>query len=56
MAKKQSFGDKVKRKALENKRMAQIVIAEKKTNGHFRFKSKMVDADTVQAEIKASKN
>ena len=56
MAKKQSFGDKVKRQSLEAKRMAQIVIAEKKENGHFRFKSKMVNVDSVKDELKADKS
>jgi len=56
MAKKQSFGEKVKRKSLEAKRMAQIVVAEKKPNGHFRFKSKMVEADSIKAEIKAARS
>ena len=56
MAKKQTFGDKVKKKSLEAKRMAQIVVAEKKSNGHFRFKSKMVDSESVQAEIKAAQS
>jgi len=56
MAKKQSFGDKVKRRSLEARRMAQVVVAEKKQNGHIRFKSKMIDADSVQAEIKAARS
>jgi hypothetical protein len=56
MAKKQSFGDKVKRKNLEAKRMAQIVIAEKKSNGHYRFKSRMVEVDAVKDELKAARS
>ena len=56
MAKKQSFGDKVLRQKLEAKRMAKIVVAEKKANGQYRFRSKMVDANDVKAELAAAKN
>lgn len=56
MAKKQSFGDKVRRQKAEAKRMAQIVVSEKKANGHFRFKTKMVDVSTVKDELAAAKD
>jgi len=56
MAKKQSFGDKVRKQKAEAKRMAQIVVSEKKANGHFRFKTKMVDASVVKDELAAAKN
>jgi hypothetical protein len=56
MAKKQSFGDKVLRQKAEAKRMAKIVFAEKKANGHHSFKSKMVNASDVKAELAAAKN
>ena len=36
--------------------MAQLVISEKKENGHFRFKTKMVELGQVKAEIAAAKN
>jgi len=39
---------------VENK-MAKVVIAEKKENGQYRFRAKMVAIDNVQAEIKASR-
>lgn len=55
MAKKQTFGDKLKRQGKDTKRMAQLVTAEKKGNGHYRFKSKMVNAESVRAEIKAAR-
>jgi hypothetical protein len=55
MAKKQSFGDKVLRQKAEAKRMAKIVLAERKDNGHIRFRSKMVDINDVKAELKASR-
>jgi hypothetical protein len=55
MAKKQSFGDKVLRQKAEAKRMAKIVIAEKKENGHHSFRSKMVDLSDVKAELAAAK-
>ena len=56
MAKKQSFGDKVLRSKRDAKRMAKMVIAEKKENGQYRFKTKMVDAANVKAELAAAKN
>jgi hypothetical protein len=55
MAKKQSFGDKVLRQKAEAKRMAKIVFAEKKDNGHHSFRSKMVDVNDVKAELAAAK-
>ena len=55
MAKQQSFSDKVKKKDRDIKRMAQIVVAEKKTNGHYRFRSKMIDAATVKDELAAAR-
>ncbi len=56
MAKKQSFGDKVLRQKRETKRMAKVIFSEKKENGHYRFRSKMVDATNVQSEIAASRS
>ena len=56
MAKKQSFGDKVLRQKADAKKMAKIVVAERKDNGQFRFRSKMVHVDTVQQEIQAARN
>lgn len=53
MAKKQSFGDKVLKAKAEAKRMAKIVVAEKKANGHYSFKHKMVDANDVKDELAA---
>ncbi len=38
----------------ENK-MAKIVVAEKKENGQYRFRQKMVHLDQVQNEIKAAR-
>lgn len=55
MAKKQSFGDKVRRQKVPSKRMAQLVISEKKANGHFRFKTKMVELSQVKDELAAAK-
>ena len=53
MAKKQSFGDKVLRAKAEARRMAKIVAAEKKPNGHYSFKQKMVDVNDVKDELAA---
>ncbi|MBO6574574.1 MAG: hypothetical protein JJ896_04105 [Rhodothermales bacterium] len=55
MAKKQSFGDKVLRQKAEAKRMAKVVVAERKENGHIRFRAKMVDVNDVKEELKAAK-
>ena len=54
MAKTQSFGDKVRKKKQEVKQMAKVVVAEKKPNGQYRFREKMVPLDDVQAELKAA--
>lgn len=37
------------------RKMARIVVAEKKDNGHYSFRQKMVPLDTVQDELKAAK-
>jgi len=55
MAKKQSFGDKVLRQKADIKKMAKIVIAKRNPNGHFSFRSKMVDANDVKEELKAAR-
>ncbi|WP_456427177.1 DUF4295 family protein [Rhodocaloribacter sp.] len=55
MAKKQSFGDKVRKQKEEARRMARVVLAEKKPNGQYRFRQKMVDMDEVQKELKAAR-
>ena len=55
MAKKQSFGDKVLKQKAQVKRMARIVFAKKKENGHHSFRSKMVDVSDVKAELAAAK-
>lgn len=39
---------------VENK-MAKIVVAEKKENGQYRFRQKMVQLDNLQAELKAAR-
>jgi hypothetical protein len=56
MAKKQTFGDKVLQAKREQKRMAKVVLAEKKPNGQYRFKTKMVDASEVKAELAAARS
>lgn len=54
MAKKQSFGEKVRKQKEERRQMAKLVVAEKKANGQYRFREKMVALDEVQAELKAA--
>jgi len=40
----------------EDKKMAKVIIAEKKKNGAYRFRQKMVPIDDVQKELKAAKS
>ena len=54
MAKKQSFGDKVKKQRDAGRQMVKIVAAEKKANGQYRFKAKMVRQEDVQAQLAAA--
>ena len=56
MAKKQSFGDKVLRNKRDVKRMAKLVVAEKKENGHYRFRTRMIDTADIKAELAAARN
>ncbi|MEM1118532.1 MAG: hypothetical protein AAF845_04555 [Bacteroidota bacterium] len=54
MAKKVSKNQRTNRGAQDAKQMAKIIVASKKQNGQFEFRSKMVEADTVQDELKAA--
>jgi len=55
MAKKVSKNQRTDRsKNTVVNRMAKVVVAEKKANGQYRFKSKMVQVDDVQNELKAA--
>ena len=57
MAKKQqSFAEKVAKTRGTGKTMAKLVISEKKANGHYRFKTRMVDVKSVKEEIEAAKS
>lgn len=57
MAKKsQSFADKVARHGGESRKMAKLVLAEKKANGHYSFRSKMVYAEDVKSELDKAKS
>lgn len=55
MAKKQTFGDKVRKQRQLGRQMAKIVSAEKKPNGSYRFKQKMVHVEDVNDELKSAK-
>ena len=55
MAKQQSFGDKVRKSKAEAKKMAKVVLAVKKPNGHYAFKQQIVNIDDVQDVLKAAK-
>ena len=55
MAKKVSKNQRTNRGVgQEAKQMAKIIVASKKQNGQFEFRSKMVEAGTVQDELKAA--
>ncbi len=56
MAKKQSFGDKVRKKRTETRKMARLVIATKKPNGHYSFQQRIVEASEVKDAIKAARS
>lgn len=56
MAKKVSKNQRTDRlKNRVNKNMAKIVVAEKKANGQYRFKQKMVELDSLQDELNAAR-
>lgn len=54
MAKKVSKNQRTNRGGVEAKQMAKIIVASKKQNGQFEFRSKMVEAGQVQDELKAA--
>ena len=54
MAKKVSKNQRTNRGSQETKAMAKIIVASKKDNGQFEFRSKMVEANAVQDELKAA--
>ncbi len=53
MAKKQSFGDKIRKRRQTVRTMAKLVIAEKKPNGQYRYREKMVPLTEVESELQA---
>ena len=56
MAKKVSKNQRTNRGAGANaKSMAKVIVASKKQNGSFEFRSKMVEASQVQDELKAAR-
>ncbi len=56
MAKAQSFADKVRKQKGDSRKMAKLIVAVKKENGHHSFQQRMVDADSVKDEIKAARS
>ena len=57
MAKKVSKNQRTNRGAgQEAKQMAKIIVASKKDNGAFEFRSKMVEASEVQQELKEARS
>jgi hypothetical protein len=56
MAKKVSKNQRTDRgKNANDKKVAKIVVAEKKPNGQYRFVQKIVTLDEVQGELNAAK-
>ena len=56
MAKKVSKNQRTNRgQNTQAKNMAKIVVAEKKENGQYSFRQKMVTLDSVQDELKAAR-
>ena len=56
MAKKVSKNQRTNRGAdAADKPMAKVIVANKKTNGQFEFRSKMVELSQVQDELKAAR-
>lgn len=56
MAKKVSKNQRTDRgRNIQRKRVAKMVVAEKKPNGQYRFVQKIVDLDNVQEELKTAK-
>lgn len=56
MAKKVSKNQRTNRGAgVEAKQMAKIIVASKKQNGQFEFRSRMVETSQVQDELKAAR-
>lgn len=55
MAKKVSKNQRTSRGAADAKQMAKIIVASKKDNGQYEFRSKMVEASQVQQELKAAR-
>ncbi len=55
MAKKQRFGEKAAAKQSRARRqMAKVIIAEKKPNGQYRFRERIVPAEEVSDILKAA--
>ena len=57
MAKKVSKNQRTDRgKNKQSKKVAKMVVAEKKPNGQYRFVQKIVELDEVQNALKAAKS
>ena len=53
MAKAQSFGDKVRKRRATVRKMVRLVVAEKKSNGQYRYREVMVEEKDVDTQLKA---
>ena len=57
MAKKQqSFADKVAKQRGAQKNMAKLILSEKKENGQYSFRTKMVELEGVKEALAAAKS
>jgi hypothetical protein len=55
MAKKVSKNQRTNRGGGDTKQMAKIIVAMKKQNGNYEFRSRMVETSQVEAELKAAR-
>jgi hypothetical protein len=55
MAKKVSKNQRTNRGAADAKQMAKVIVASKKQNGHFEFRSRKIEVSPVVSELKAAR-
>jgi len=53
MAKKVSKNQRTTRGGVEQKQMAKVIVAARKSNGNYEFRQKMVETSRVQEEIES---
>jgi hypothetical protein len=56
MAKKQTFGSQGEEKKAGNRRMAKVIVAQKRDNNKYGYKEAIIDEDDVQDFIQENKD